>query len=103
MSVHEAEQRLALSMSDVLPDEDNDVSVKIVLPEAPVQMENLPLQQASKIALIKLVRKLAEDLLEKRVNISVRQLPGGYTEHYFGLADAKYYVEQYLKDTAPKA
>jgi hypothetical protein len=104
MSVHEAEQRLALAMSDVLSDEDNDVAVKIVLPETSVaQDDNLPLQRASKIALIKLVRKLAEDLLEKRLPISTRQLPGGYTEQYFGLADAKSYVETYLKDTAPRA
>ena len=97
MSVEEAEQRLAISMSDQIPYQDNDVSVKIVLPE--VRNDNLPLQQASKIALIKLVRTLAEDYRYDRLTMTNRETHGPRVgEPYFGLADAKAYVEKYLKD-----
>ena len=100
LSVEEAEQRLAISMSDQIPYQDNDVSVKIV-PE--VRNDNLPLQQASKIALIKLVRTLAEDLRMGRIQLTNCETYGPRVgEKYMGLADAKSYVEKYLKDTSPQ-
>lgn len=98
MSVAEAEHRLAGLMFDELPYSDNEISVKIVLPE--VRNDNLPLQQASKIALIKLVRTLTEDVLQNRVKITSRDLGDG--EKYLGLADAKEYVEKYLKANSPQ-
>jgi len=96
LSVSEAEFRLASKMLDDLPYSDNEVSVKIALPE--VRNDNLPLQQTSKIHLIKLIRTLAEDILQNRISVSTRE-PGtpGAGEKYLGMADAKEYVEKYLK------
>lgn len=101
LSVEEAEQRLASKMLDDFPYSDNEVTVKIVPIE--VQYDNFPLNRTSKLALIKMVRTLAEDLINNRVKISTcgpeSQLCG---EKYFGLADAKEYVEKYLAVNSPK-
>lgn len=104
MTVAEAEHRLAGLMFDEIPYSDNDISVKIVVPVVNVPTENLPLQQASKIALIKMVRSLAEDLRHGRLKMTSHRdcTTDGRTtlgvERYFGLADAKDYVETYLKN-----
>lgn len=96
MSVEEAEARLRISMSDVMPYEDNEISVKIVLPDvAPIH--NLPLNCASKIALIKLVRQLSDDLLEQRLPLQLDGWPSLRGGKYLGLSDAKAYVENFIK------
>ena len=101
MSVEEAEERLASKILDDLPYSDNEVTVKIVPIE--VQYDNFPLNRTSKLALIRMVRTLAEDLLNNRVKVSTRgpesQLCG---EKYFCLAAAKEYVENYIKINSPK-
>lgn len=95
LSLEEATNRLQTSMSDDVPFSENDVTVEIRLPV--VQTDNLPIQQTSKIALIKLVRALAEDLRYDRVTMTgMNQLAA--SDKYFGLGDAKAYVEKYLKD-----
>lgn len=101
MSVEEAEQHLASKMLDDLPYSDNELTVKIVPPE--IQYDNFPLNRASKIALIKMIRTLAEDLLNNRVKVSTRE-PGtpGAGERYFGLGDAKEYIEKYIAVNSPK-
>ena len=99
MSVEEAEQRLRISMADVMPYVDNEISVKIVLPDvAPIH--NPPL---SKIALIKLVRQLSDDLLEQRQPLLYGDgdLRAGNVGKYFGLSDAKAYVENFIKSNCP--
>jgi glycyl-tRNA synthetase (class II) len=99
MSVEEAEQRLRISMADVMPYNDNEISVKIVLPDvAPIH--NLPLNCASKIDLIKLVRKLSDDLIDQRLNLSAGTI-GSIGKSYLGLADAKAYVENFIKSNCP--
>lgn len=101
MTVAEAEHRLAGLMYDELPysqRSDNEISVKINIPE-----DNLPIGQVSKIALIKLVRTLAEDVLQGRVKITTREAGSPYAgEKYFGLGDAKEYVENHLKANSPQ-
>lgn len=100
VSVEEAEQRLAVSMFDDVPYVDNIVSVKIVLPVE--QTDNLPLNRASKIALIKFARTLAEDYRNGRLTMTNRDTNGPRIgEPYFGLGDAKDYVENYLKANTP--
>lgn len=101
MTVAEAEHRLAGLMFDELPYTDNEISVKINVPE--VGSDNLPIGQVSKIALIKLVRTLAEDVLQNRVKVTTREAGNPYAgEKYFGLGDAKEYVEKYLKANSPQ-
>ena len=101
MSVSEAEERLSSKMLDDLPYSNNEVSVKIDVSEP--QFDNLPLNRASKIALIKLVRTLAEDILQNRVKIATREPGTPYAgEKYFGLGDAEEYVENYIKINYPK-
>lgn len=101
MSVEEAEQRLASKMLDDLPYSDNEVTVKIVPIE--VQYDNFPLNRTSKLALIRMVRTLAEDILQNRVKVTTRE-PGtsGAGEKYLGLGEAKEYVEKYLTVNSPK-
>ena len=104
MSVEEAEARLRISMSDFMPYEDNEISVKIVLPDvAPIH--NLPLNCASRIALIKLVMQLSDDLIDQRINLSTRTngQNGQIGKPYFGLSDAKSYVENFIKANYPPA
>ena len=102
LSLQEAQDRLAAKMVDDLPYSDNEVEVEIVPP--PVATDNLPLNKASKIALIKLVRTLSDDLLNNRLRMTTRGAfepdPGS---RYWGLGEAKAYVEKYLVDNTPKA
>jgi hypothetical protein len=101
LSVEEAEQRLASKILDDLPYSNNEVSVKIDVSEP--QFDNLPLNRVSKIALIKMVRILATEALNNRIKVSIRE-PGtpGAGEKYLGLADAKEYVENYIKIHSPQ-
>lgn len=100
MSVEEAEERLASNMLDDLPYSNNKVSVKIDVSKP--QFDNLPLNRASKLALIRMVRTLAEDLLNNRVKVSTHG-PESHLcgEKYFSLANAKEYVENYIKINYP--
>lgn len=100
MSVEEAEQRLVKTMSAEIPYSDNKVVVNIVLPVE--QTDNFPLHLASKIALIKFARTLAEDYRNGRLTMTNRETNGPRIgEPYFGLGDAKDYVERYIKSITP--
>ena len=94
LSVAEAEFRLASKMQDDVPYSDNEISVEIVLPEMP--SENLTLRNTSKIALIRLVRKLSDDLLAGRLYLTPAE--AGAPTPYLGLGESKKFVESYLRD-----
>lgn len=99
LSVAEAEFRLASKMQDDVPYSDNEISVEIVLPEMP--SENLTLRNTSKIALIRLVRKLSDDLLAGKLYITPNRWDADATDApapFLGLGDAKKFVEAYLRD-----
>ena len=101
MSIEEAEERLAARMADDLPYSNNEVSVNIVS-SSESQRENVPLNRASKIELIKLVRALSDDILKARVKTSTHETGIYAGKQYFGLAESKEYVEKYLAANSPK-
>jgi hypothetical protein len=102
LSLAEAQERLAARIINELPYGDNEVEVEIVPPSASVQTDNLPLNKASKIALIKLVRTLYEDLLNNRLKLTTRgEFEINPGSRYWGLGEAKAYVENYLKANNP--
>jgi hypothetical protein len=102
LSLAEAQDCLANHMADNLPYSNNEVEVEILPPASDAPTDNLPLNRASKIALIKFARTLAEDYRHGRLGMSNRETIGPRVgEPYFGLADAKAYVENYLKANSP--
>ncbi|NBR06949.1 MAG: hypothetical protein EBT92_14405 [Planctomycetes bacterium] len=101
LSITEAQDRLASHMVDDLPYSENEIEVEIV-PQV-VPSDNLPLNKASKIALIKLVRTLSDDLLNNRLKLTTRgEFEPNPGAKYWGLAEAKDYVEKYLMYNTPK-
>jgi len=86
----EAQERLALKMSDDLPYSDNEV---VVLIEDESVYQPAKLSTVSKISLIKMVRHLGEEVLNNKIKIS-RDINTG--KNYIGLAEAKKFVEDHL-------
>lgn len=97
MSIAEAEIRLAASMFNDIPFDENEIKIEIVPPSSDLEYHSI--NKTSKIALIKMVRTLADDILTKRLKTTVREYGFDEGTSYLELSDAKNWVENYVRRT----
>ena len=103
MTIAEAEIRLAASMYNDIPFAENEIQIEIV-PLAPLaaELEYHSINKTSKIELIKMVRTLADHIHTNRVKMTVREYGCDEGTSFLGLAEAKAFVENYVRNSTIK-